>query len=102
MARSDYAPYLYCSPRCRHAKIADDLLDINGMKATFVLTSYEGKIYISARSIDELNVQVVMEKLGGGGHISSAGAQLANCTLQEAAEKIRNILTKMKEEGDIE
>ena len=90
------------SPTIVGAKIADDLLDINGMKATFVLTSYEGKIYISARSIDELNVQVVMEKLGGGGHISSAGAQLTNCTLQEAAEKIRNILTKMKEEGDIE
>lgn len=72
------------------------------MKATFVLTAYEGKIYISARSIDELNVQVVMEKLGGGGHISSAGAQLSDCTLEEAAAKIKSILTKMKEEGDIE
>ena len=90
------------SPTIVGAKIADDLLDINGMKATFVLTAYEGKIYISARSIDELNVQVVMEKLGGGGHISSAGAQLTDCTLHEAADKIRNILTKMKEEGDIE
>lgn len=90
------------SPTIVGAKIADDLLDINGMKATFVLTAYEGKIYISARSIDELNVQVVMEKLGGGGHISSAGAQLTDCTLQEAADKIKNILTKMKEEGDIE
>lgn len=90
------------SPTIVGAKIADDLLDINGMKATFVLTAYEGKIYISARSIDELNVQVVMEKLGGGGHISSAGAQLSGCTLHEAADRIRNILTKMKEEGDIE
>lgn len=90
------------SPTIVGAKIADDLLDINSMKATFVLTSYEGKIYISARSIDELNVQVVMEKLGGGGHISSAGAQLTNCTLEEAANKIKDILIKMKEEGDIE
>lgn len=90
------------SPTIVGAKIADDLLDINSMKATFVLTAYEGKIYISARSIDELNVQVVMEKLGGGGHISSAGAQLTDCTLEEAAAKIKNILTKMKEEGDIE
>lgn len=90
------------SPTIVGAKIADDLLDINSMKATFVLTAYEGKIYISARSIDELNVQVVMEKLGGGGHISSAGAQLSDCTLEEAAAKIKNILTKMKEEGDIE
>lgn len=90
------------SPTIVGAKIADDLLDIDGIKATFILTAYEGKIYISARSIDELNVQVVMEKLGGGGHISSAGAQLADCSLEEAAHKIKEILTKMKEEGDIE
>lgn len=90
------------SPTIVGAKIADDLLDINGMKATFVLTSYEGKVYISARSIDELNVQVVMEKLGGGGHITSAGAQLIDCTLEEGAEKIRQVLTKMKEEGDLD
>lgn len=90
------------SPTIAGAKIADDLLDINGIKATFVLTYFEEKIYISARSIDELNVQVVMEKLGGGGHISSAGAQLTDCTLSEATDKIKEILTKMKEEGDIE
>lgn len=89
------------SPTIVGAKIADDLLDINGIKATFVLTHYEGKIYISARSIDELNVQVVMEKLGGGGHITSAGAQLADCTLEEASDRIKEILTKMKEDGDI-
>ena len=90
------------SPTIVGAKIADELLDIKGMKASFVLTAYEGKIYISARSIDELNVQVVMEKLGGGGHITSAGTQLSDCTLEEGADKIRTILTKMKEEGDIE
>lgn len=90
------------SPTIVGAKIADDLLDINGIKATFILTAYEGKIYISARSIDELNVQVVMEKLGGGGHISSAGAQLADCSLEEAAIKVKDVLQKMKEEGDIE
>lgn len=90
------------SPTIVGAKIADDLLDINGMKATFILTSYEDKIYISARSIDELNVQVVMEKLGGGGHISSAGAQLTDCTIEEAIDTLKEVLTKMKEEGDIE
>lgn len=90
------------SPTIVGAKIADDLLDINGMKATFILTSYEDKIYISARSIDELNVQVVMEKLGGGGHISSAGAQLTDCTIEEAINTLKEVLTKMKEEGDIE
>lgn len=89
------------SPTIVGAKIADDLLDINGIRASFVLTAYEGKIYISARSIDELNVQVVMEKMGGGGHITSAGAQLENCSLEEAAEQVKELITKMKEEGDI-
>ena len=56
----------------------------------------------SARSIDELNVQVVMEKLGGGGHITSAGAQLEGRTLQEGRTVIRDILTKMKEEGELQ
>ncbi len=89
------------SPTIIGAKIANELLDIDGIKATFVLTEYEGKIYISARSIDELNVQVVMEKLGGGGHITCAGAQLEDCTLSEGSEIIRRTLTKMKEEGDL-
>lgn len=89
------------SPTVVGAKIADDLLDINGIRATFVLTAYEGKIYISARSIDELNVQVVMEKMGGGGHITSAGAQLEDCTLEEGTQKVKELLNKLKEEGDI-
>lgn len=89
------------SPMIVGAKIANELLDIEGIKATFVLTEFEGKIYISARSIDELNVQVVMEKLGGGGHITSAGAQLEGRTLHEASEILRQTLTKMKEEGDL-
>lgn len=89
------------SPTIVGAKIADDLLDINGIRATFVLTAYEGKIYISARSIDELNVQMVMEKMGGGGHITSAGAQLEGCTLEEGTEKVKALLSKLKEEGDI-
>lgn len=89
------------SPTVVAAKIADNLLDLNGIRASFVLTEFNNKIYISARSIDELNVQVVMEKLGGGGHISSAGAQLTECTLAQAADKLKQILIKMKEEGDI-
>lgn len=89
------------SPTIVGAKIANELLDINGIKATFVLTEFEGRIYISARSIDELNVQVVMEKLGGGGHITSAGAQLHDCSLEEGGEIIRKTLLDMKEEGDL-
>lgn len=45
------------------------------IKASFVLTEYNGRIYVSARSIDEVNVQVMMEKLGGGGHMNASGAQ---------------------------
>ncbi len=89
------------SPTIVGAKIANELLDIKGIKATFVLTEFEGKIYISARSIDELNVQVVMEKLGGGGHITSAGAQLHDCSLKEGGDVIRKTLLTMKEEGDL-
>ena len=62
---------------------ANELLNIKGIKASFVLTQYNQMIYISARSIDEVNVQVIMEKLGGGGHMSIAGAQLTGCTVKE-------------------
>ena len=83
------------------SKIANTFLDIQGVKASFVFTEYNGRIFISARSIDELNVQLVMEKLGGGGHISMAGAQLTDCTVAEAKEKVKEVLTEMKKEGEI-
>ena len=89
------------SPTVLAAKIANELLDISGVKASFVLTNYNDKIYISARSIDEVNVQVMMEKLGGGGHINRAGAQLKDCTVSEAEEKLRTMIDKMIEDGDI-
>ena len=82
------------------AKIANSLLDINGVKASFVLTKYNGKIYISARSIDELNVQVMMERLGGGGHINMAGAQLTDMNMDKAKEIIRNSIDEMIQEGE--
>ena len=73
------------------------------LRATGIIqyTEYNGRIFISARSIDELNVQLVMEKLGGGGHISMAGAQLTDCTVAEAKEKVKEVLTEMKKEGEI-
>ena len=89
------------SPTIVGAKIANELLDVDKIKATFVLTEYEGKVYVSARSIDELNVQIVMERLGGGGHINSAGTQLENCTLAEGAEIIRQTLLQMQQDGDL-
>lgn len=88
------------SPTVLGAKIANSLLDIKGVKASFVLTDYNGKVYISARSIDELNVQVMMERLGGGGHINVAGAQLADVTVEEAKAVIREAIDNMITEGE--
>ena len=89
------------SPTIGGAKAANQLLDISGIKASFVITQYEDKLYISARSIDEVNVQLVMEKLGGGGHISIAGAQFTDCTIDQAINKIKLTLDNMIKDGEI-
>lgn len=89
------------SPTVACAQAANELLNIIGIKASFVLTEYHDRIYISARSIDEINVQLVMERLGGGGHMNSAGAQLTGCTLEDAKRTIENTLDEMIREGDI-
>ena len=70
------------SPTVVAAQAANELLNIVSVKASFVLTEYNDQIYISARAIDEVNVQLIMERLGGGGHINIAGAQLKNITLR--------------------
>ncbi len=89
------------SPTIASAQAANELLNIVGIRASFVLAEYHEKIYISSRSIDEINVQRIMERLGGGGHMSTAGAQLANCSVEEAKTIIRNTIDEMIEEGDI-
>jgi len=89
------------SPTVLAAKVANELLDVKNIKASFVLTEFNNKIYISARSIDEVNVQVVMEKLGGGGHLSVAGCQLEDITIEEAVIKLKNTLDTMVKEGEI-
>ena len=89
------------SPTIVCAQAANELLEIKGIKASVVMTEYHGLIYLSARSIDEVNVQVMMEKLGGGGHINMAGAQLKDCTVQEAEEKLRQMIDQMIADGDI-
>ena len=89
------------SPTIIGAQAANELLNINGIKASFVLTEYYGKIYVSARSIDEVNVQVIMERLGGGGHINTAGAQFAHTDMEEAVAQLKSVIDTMIGEGDL-
>lgn len=89
------------SPTIVGAQAANELLNISGIKASFVLTYYNNEIYVSARSIDEVNVQLIMEKLGGGGHMTIAGAQLKDMDMQEAITLIKDTLTQMIQEGSI-
>lgn len=89
------------SPTIVGAQAANELLNITGIKASFVLTDYNGKVYISSRSIDEINVQLIMEALGGGGHLTIAGAQLEHYTIAEVKLMLQQTIDKMIEEGDI-
>lgn len=89
------------SPTVIGAQAANELLNIRGVKASFVLTEYQGKIYVSARSIDEVNVQIIMERLGGGGHMSIAGCQLEGIGMAEAIGNLKATIDIMLEEGDI-
>lgn len=87
------------SPTEIGAQAANELLGINGIKASFVATEFNGKIYLSARSIDEVNVQIIMERLGGGGHMNIAGAQLKDTTPERAIYIVKETLSQMLEEG---
>lgn len=70
------------------AKAADELLTISDITASFVMAKVEDKVFISGRSIGDINVQLIMEKLGGGGHITLAGAQLEGVTLEDAKNEL--------------
>ena len=89
------------SPTIIGAQAANELLDIKGIKASFVFTEYQGKIYISARSIDEVNVQIITERLGGGGHMNIAGAQMEDISVEQAMDILKSTLDSMIEEGEI-
>ncbi|MBD5476456.1 MAG: DHH family phosphoesterase [Lachnospiraceae bacterium] len=90
------------SPTVVGAQAANELLNIKGIKASFILTPYNGIIYISARSIDEVNVQVIMERMGGGGHMNVAGAQMENGTIEEGIVTIKRTLDAMIAEGELD
>ena len=89
------------SPTVIGAQAANELLNIRGIKASFVITPYQGKLFFSARSIDEVNVQVIMERMGGGGHLNMAGCQMENTPVLEGIGILKKTLDKMIEEGEI-
>lgn len=90
------------SPTIVASQAANELLNISSVRASFVLTDYNHTIYFSARAIDEVNVQLIMERLGGGGHINMAGAQLKDETMEIAVIKLKETIDQMIKEGDIE
>jgi len=82
------------------AQSADTLLNMHGIRAAFVVCERDdGKVSISARSQGDINVQVVMEEMGGGGHLTNAAVQLDNVTVSKARERLLKILEKVHEEG---
>ena len=89
------------SPTVVCAQAANELLNISGINASFVLTDYNNRVYISARSIDKINLQLIMERLNGGGHMNIAGAQLDGYTIDEAKNCLRETIKLMIKEGDI-
>ncbi|MDO4464845.1 MAG: DHH family phosphoesterase [Bacillota bacterium] len=89
------------SPTIVGAQAANELLNIKGVKASFVLTEYQGQIFVSARSIDEINVQIIMERMGGGGHLSTAGCQLEGVSVSEGIGVLKGTLDKMIADGDL-
>ena len=82
------------------AQVADELLNVKGIIASFVVTCIDGCTYISARALGDTNVQRVMELLGGGGHMGIAGAQLKDTNTTEAKERLKEAIDKYFEEGD--
>ena len=81
------------------AQAADDLLGIRGIKAAFVLGETNELVSISGRSFGEINVQMILEKLGGGGHLTMAGAQIRGVTWQEAMDRLMPLIEQYEKEN---
>ena len=84
------------------AKAADELLTISDITASFVLGKVKNTVYISGRSIGDINVQLILEKLGGGGHSTVAGAQIENVEIEEARERLKKAINEYFEQNAIE
>lgn len=82
------------------AKSADELLNISGISVSFVLGEINNEIYISGRSIGDINVQIVLEALGGGGHMNIAGAKMQNKTIEEVINQLKEVMKKYLRIGE--
>lgn len=83
------------------AQAADTALDLENVEASFAITRRsKDTISISARSMGEINVQVIMEKLGGGGHLSNAATQIKGVKVQEALAKLLNAVDTYEKENE--
>lgn len=82
------------------AQVADELLNVTDIQASFVIVKIDDEIFISGRSFGNINVQVILETLGGGGHMTIAGASLKNISIDEAKEKLQNAIDKYLREGE--
>ena len=83
--------------RVTAAKAADELLTLSGVQASFVFYPKDDGVYISARSLGEVNVQVIVEALGGGGNSTSAGGQLPGVTVEQVCQKLQEAIDKYYE-----
>ncbi|MBR1738233.1 MAG: DHH family phosphoesterase, partial [Firmicutes bacterium] len=86
------------NPVLMAAVASDEMLNIYGIEASFVLCAMNDRISVSARSLGNINVQIIMEKLGGGGHQAVSAAQIKKCTMEEALEKVHKAIDEYFEE----
>lgn len=82
------------------AQSANELLNINGVEASFVMTYVDDKLHISGRSLGNISVQLILERLGGGGHLTSAGTQLSDVTMDEGEKVLEEAIEKFLKEGE--
>lgn len=89
-----------CTKSFMAARAADEMLNISGINVSFVLAEINSDIIISARSNGDVNVQVILESIGGGGHMNMAGAQLSNMSIEEAKEILKDSIKKHLKVGE--
>lgn len=88
------------NPTLAAAQAANSLIGLKGIYASFVLVPMGDKISVSGRSLGNINVQRILEKLGGGGHMTVAGAQLSEISMEEALEKVKQAVIDYMKEGE--